>query len=47
MDPLPSHLYIGRVDLSDPAQVKEACWPENHQWLTQFENRSKGGVRRG
>ena len=37
---------LSAFDLSDPAQVKEACRPENHQWLTQFENRSKGGVRR-
>lgn len=30
-------------DLTDPAQVREAFAPENHQWLPACENIAKGG----
>lgn len=33
---------LASFDLTDPAQVREACRPENHRWLLASENRSKG-----
>lgn len=44
----PSEWHIDHIrplasfDMSDPAQVREAFSPSNHQWLTAFENISKG-----
>lgn len=30
-------------DLTNPEEVKKAFAPENHQWLLEFDNKSKGG----
>lgn len=32
---------IAAFDLDDPAQVREAFAPANHQWLTREANRAK------
>ena len=52
LKPFPEDLSNYHVDhikplcsfnLEDPEEVKKAFAPENHQWLTAFENISKGG----
>jgi len=52
LKPFPEDISLYHVDhikplcsfnLEDPEEIKKAFAPENHQWLTIQENRSKGG----
>jgi len=37
---------LSLFDFNDPEQIKKAFAPENHRWLTEKENCSRGGLNR-